>query len=317
MQDRKYDVTALGELLIDFSYYGASIKGENLYEQNAGGAPCNVLAMLAKCGKKTAFIGKVGADMFGDMLKRTLDDVGIDSCGLSISTDVNTTLAFVQIDDKGERRFSFYRNPGADMTLNPDEVPKDIIKNCKIFHFGTLSMTHETVKRATEKAIEAAKESDCLLSFDPNIRFPLWKSEKDLFESMKYGCSVCDILKISNDELEWMTGLSNIDDGVAYIKENFPISLILVTAGANGSYAYYKGHKAYKPAFITDKTIDTTGAGDTFLGGCLVYILEKGLNDLTTEDLDEMLNFANKAASIVTTKKGALKIMPERAEIIW
>lgn len=317
MQKKKYDVTALGELLIDFSHYGTSNKGENLYEQNPGGAPCNVLAMLTKCGKKTAFIGKVGADMFGDMLKDTLDKVGIDRLGLTTSENVNTTLAFVQIEKNGERRFSFYRNPGADTTLMPEEVSEDIIKNSRVFHFGTLSMTHDDSRNATKKAIEIAKQYGCLLSFDPNVRMALWHSEKALLEGMNYGCSKCDILKISEDELTFMAGISDMDEAVSYLKEHYPVSLILVTLGAGGSYAYYKNHKVFKHAFLTDKTIDTTGAGDTFLGGCLIYILEKGISDLDENDLDEMLSFANKAASIVTTKKGALKVMPQRAEITW
>ena len=199
----KYDVVALGELLIDFTIDGKSSQGNNTYEANPGGAPCNVLAMLNRMNKKTAFIGKVGKDAFGQILKSTIDQIGIDSKGLVFDEKVNTTLAFVNIDENGERSFSFYRNPGADMMLTEEEVDFEIVRNSKIFHFGTLSMTHEKVRQATKKAVEEAKKENILISFDPNLRELLWEDLSLAKEQIDYGCSVCDILKIEDEELKF------------------------------------------------------------------------------------------------------------------
>ncbi len=197
----KYDVVALGELLIDFTIDGKSSQGNNTYEANPGGAPCNVLAMLNRMNKKTAFIGKVGKDAFGQILKSTIDKIGIDSKGLVFDEKVNTTLAFVNIDENGERSFSFYRNPGADMMLTEEEVDLEIVRNSKIFHFGTLSMTHEKVRQATKKAVQEAKKENILISFDPNLRELLWEDLSLAKEQIDYGCSVCDILKIEDEDL--------------------------------------------------------------------------------------------------------------------
>ena len=197
----KYDVVALGELLIDFTIDGKSSQGNNTYEANPGGAPCNVLAMLNRMNKKTAFIGKVGKDAFGQISKSTIDKIGIDSKGLVFDEKVNTTLAFVNIDENGERSFSFYRNPGADMMLTEEEVDLEIVRNSKIFHFGTLSMTHEKVRQATKKAVQEAKKENILISFDPNLRELLWEDLSLAKEQIDYGCSVCDILKIEVEDL--------------------------------------------------------------------------------------------------------------------
>ena len=197
----KYDLVALGELLIDFTIDGKSSQGNNTYEANPGGAPCNVLAMLNRMNKKTAFIGKVGKDAFGQILKSTIDKIGIDSKGLVFDEKVNTTLAFVNIDENGERSFSFYRNPGADMMLTEEEVDLEIVRNSKIFHFGTLSMTHEKVRQATKKAVQEAKKENILISFDPNLRELLWEDLSLAKEQIDYGCSVCDILKIEDEDL--------------------------------------------------------------------------------------------------------------------
>ncbi len=310
-----YDVVALGELLIDFTPSGKSGQGNDLFEANPGGAPCNVLSMLSKCNKSTAFIGKVGNDIFGHLLKNTLKEVGIDDTGLRMSDDVRTTLAFVKIDETGDRSFAFYRNPGADMQLTEDEVDEAIIRKAKIFHFGTLSMTHEEVRKATKKAISSAKNGKALVSFDPNYRPPLWDSPENAIEQMKYGCSLCDILKIEEEELALMTGEKDIDGGVKYLQENYHTPFILVTSGAKGSRAYCNGVSAFKKALVTDKTVDTTGAGDTFLGFCLSYILEHPIEEMNQEKLEEMLLYANGAASLVTTRKGAIKAMPTLDEV--
>ncbi|HIY63614.1 MAG TPA: carbohydrate kinase [Candidatus Mediterraneibacter stercoripullorum] len=312
--EKKYDVTALGELLIDFPMYGQSDQGNNLFEACPGGAPCNVLALLNKMGKKTAFIGKVGQDQFGTLLKETITEAGIDASGLVIDPEVNTTLAFVHTFPDGDREFSFYRNPGADMMLRPEEVNTELIAQTKIFHFGTLSMTHDTVREATKKALAAAKENGCLISFDPNLRPPLWSSLDLAKEQMEYGFAQCDILKISDNEIQFVSGKEDYDEGIAYLQEKYHIPLILLTMGKEGSRAYYKGMRVERPGF-TVKAIETTGAGDTFCGSSLNYIVEHGFNDLTEDQLGELLTFANAAAALVTTKKGAIRSMPERTEV--
>ena len=315
MELRKYDVTALGELLIDFTSNGISEQGNPLFEANPGGAPCNVLAMLQKLGKKTAFIGKVGNDIFGKMLCEKVQATGIDISGLVTDEKVNTTLAFVQTLEDGDREFSFYRNPGADMMLTASEIDEDKIRNSHIFHFGTLSMTAEGVEEATKKAIGIAKDSGCILSFDPNLRPPLWSSEEKAKEKIAYGLSVCDILKISDNEIEFMTGTTDIDAGIAQIREQYSIPLVFATLGKDGSKAYYKDICVYVEGFANPNTIETTGAGDTFCANALNYVLEHGMDDLTEENLKELLTFANAAASLITTKKGALCVMPTKDEI--
>ena len=201
MENRKFDVTALGELLIDFTENGSSSQGNPVMEANPGGAPCNVLAMLERLGKKTAFIGKVGKDMFGTQLKTAVEEVGIDTRNLIMDENCHTTLAFVHTYPDGDRDFSFYRDPGADMMLTKEEVQKDLIEASRIFHFGTLSSTHEGVREATSYAIELAKEAGCIVTFDPNLRPPLWKSLEDARAEIEYGMSKCDVLKISDNEV--------------------------------------------------------------------------------------------------------------------
>lgn len=313
--DRKYDVVALGELLIDFTENGLSGQGNPLLEANPGGAPCNVLAMLNRLGKKTAFIGKVGNDQFGKMLKEVVEESGTDVSGLAMDEQVHTTLAFVHTFPDGDREFSFYRNPGADMMLTKEEVDPEIIKNARIFHFGTLSSTHAGVREATRYAIDVAKENGLLVSFDPNLREPLWESLDQAKEEILYGMSRCDILKISDNEMEFMTGTTDYTKGVEMLREQFDIPLICVTLGKEGSRAYYRDMIVEAAPFVREDTIETTGAGDTFEACTLNYILEHGLEGLTEENLKEMLTFANAGASIITTRKGALKVMPEKAEI--
>lgn len=311
----KYDVTALGELLIDFTENGVSGQGNPLLEANPGGAPCNVLAMLEKLGKKTAFIGKVGNDQFGRQLKEAAQQVGIDTANLVMDEEVHTTLAFVHTYEDGDRDFSFYRNPGADMMLTKEEVNEELICNSRIFHYGTLSSTHEGVREATRHAISVAEKAGILRSFDPNLRPPLWKSLEDARVEIEYGMGHCDILKISDNEIEFMTGETDYDRAAAMLKEKYNIPLILVTLGKEGSKAYYKDMIVECAPFLQENTVETTGAGDTFGGCALNYILEHGLENLTEQNLKELLTFANAAASLITTRKGALRVMPEKEEI--
>lgn len=312
---KRYDVVALGELLVDFTENGVSQQGNPLLEANPGGAPCNVLAMLNNLGKKTAFIGKVGQDSFGRMLMKAVKESGIEVKNLLMDDKVPTTLAFVHTLPDGDREFSFYRNPGADMMLKKEEVMDEVIKDGRIFHFGTLSSTHEGVREATRYAIKAAKDNGLLISFDPNLREMLWASLEEARREIAYGLSKCDILKISDNELEFMTGTSDYTKGVSILRESYQIPLIFVTLGKNGSRAYYKDMMAEAKPFIQENTIETTGAGDTFEGCALNYVLEHGLEELSEENLKELLVFANAGASIITTRKGALKVMPRKEEI--
>lgn len=316
MENRLYDVTALGELLIDFTENGTSSQGNPLLEANPGGAPCNVLAMLTRLGKKTAFIGKVGNDMFGTQLKNAVEEVGIDTRNLIMDEEVHTTLAFVHTYPDGDRDFSFYRNPGADMMLTKSEVQEDLIKNSSIFHFGTLSSTHEGVREATRYAIDVAKEAGCIITFDPNLRPPLWKSLEDARAEIEYGMTKCDVLKISDNEVEFLFGTTDYDKGAALIREKYNIPLVLITMGKDGSRAYYKDLRVEAAPFLQEQTIETTGAGDTFCASALNYVLEHGLDDLTEENLMELLTFANAAASLITTRKGALRVMPSRQNVL-
>lgn len=312
---KSYDVVALGELLIDFTENGISSQGNPILEANPGGAPCNVLAILNKLGKKTAFIGKVGNDNFGKMLAKEVEKSGTDITNLVFDDQVRTTLAFVHTEPDGDRDFSFYRNPGADMMLKKEEVMEEVIRDGKIFHFGTLSSTHAQVREATRFAIDAAKRSGLLVSFDPNLREPLWDSLENAKREIEYGLGKCDILKISDNEVEFMTGTSDYAKGAAILRERYDIPLMFVTLGKAGSRAYYKELAVEVKPFLQENTIETTGAGDTFGGCALNYVLEHGLENLTEENLTELLTFANAGASIITTRKGALRVMPSREEI--
>ena len=316
MDKKSFDVTPLGELLIDFTENGSSSQGNPLLEANPGGAVCNVLAMLEKLGKKTAYIGKVGQDMFGTQLKEAVEEVGIDTRNLIMDPVYHTTLAFVHTYPDGDRDFSFYRDPGADMMLTKEEVSEELIRDSRIFHFGTLSSTHPGVREATRYAIDVAKDAGCIITFDPNLRPPLWKSLEDAKVEIEYGMSKCDVLKISDNEVEFMCGTDDYDKGAAMIQEKYNIPLVLVTMGKAGSRAYYKGMIVEAAPFLQENTIETTGAGDTFCASTLNYVLEHGLDNLTEENLKELLTFANAAASLITTRKGALRVMPSKQEVL-
>ena len=312
---KKYDVTALGELLIDFTESGISEQGNKLLEVNPGGAPCNVLAMLNKAGRKVAFIGKVGDDMFGRMLKARTVDQGIDMGALMMDEEVHTTLAFVEKLPNGDRDFSFYRNPGADMNLQAEEVNEELIAQSRVFHFGSLSMTHPGVREATKKALRIAKEQGCLISYDPNLRPPLWNTLEEAKEQISFGMTRCDILKISDNEIQWFTGEEDFDAGIRVLQDTYHIPLILLSMGRDGSRAYYRGMRVEAAPFLQKNTIETTGAGDTFCACVINYVLEHGLEDLREEDLRQMLRYANAAASLITTRKGALRVMPQPEDV--
>ncbi len=312
--ERLYDVTAMGEMLIDFTLNGQSEQGNHLFEACPGGAPCNVLAMLNKLGRKTAFIGKVGEDQFGRLLKGTIDELGIETKGLILDKEIHTTLAFVHTFPDGDREFSFYRKPGADMMLTEEEVDYDLIRQSRIFHFGTLSMTDEPVRSATKKALEVAKEAGCLITFDPNLRPPLWNSLDEAKKQMEYGFQYCDMLKISDNEIQFVSGKEDYDEGICYLQDKYNIPLIFLTMGKDGSRAYYKDIRVERKGFQV-KAIETTGAGDTFCGCSIHGLLTHGLEGLTEEILGDMLTYTNAGAALITMKKGAIRSMPEPENI--
>jgi len=315
--EKNYDVTALGELLIDFTQNGQSEQGNGLFEANPGGAPCNVLAMLTKAGRRTAFIGKVGNDMLGRMLRDRAAGEGLDMSGLEMDDEIPTTLAFVEKLPNGDRDFSFYRKPGADIMLTKEEVRKHaaLIEGTRIFHFGTLSMTDASIEEATQEAVSIAKQSGCLISFDPNLRPPLWKSEEMAKEKIAWGLGQCDILKISDNEITFLTGEEDFDKGIHRIIEQYQIPLVFATYGPDGSKAFYHGIEAYEKGFLNPATIETTGAGDTFCASALHHVLKYGIDGFDEAKLHELLTFANAAASLVTTRKGALCVMPTVEEV--
>lgn len=311
---REYDVIALGELLVDFNALHSNDFDSVVYESNPGGAPCNVLVMLSNLQKRTAFIGKVGDDFLGHALQQRIVRMGISTEGLSKDKKRNTTLAFLNDSKTYPHQYLFYRNRTADMNLDEGDVDADMLSRTRIFHFGSLSFTHKRCRKATRKAIKAAKSKHRLISFDPNYRPVLWPGEEEARKWMLYGCSVCDILKVEASELAFITQQTTIQNGVDFLQKHYSISLILVTSGEAGSQAFMGSRKVYQEAFLTNRTIDTTGAGDTFLGCCLAYILEQGM-ELSDHQLQEMLFRANAAASLETTRKGAIRAMPTQAEL--
>jgi fructokinase len=311
-----YDVTAIGELLIDFTPSGQSEKGNDLFECNPGGAPANVLAALARLGRNTAFIGKVGNDRFGRFLANTLTEVGVDTKGLVFSEEGNTTLAFVHLNSSGDRSFSFYRKPGADMLLRPEEILPDLVEQSRIFHFGSVSMTHEPSRSATLTAVKAAKEQGAVISYDPNLRPLLWESLDEAKRVMREGMKYCDVLKISEEELVFFTGVEDLQEGSSLLWKEFNTALIFITLGAEGCF-YRQGDMSGQIPTYDVKTIDTTGAGDAFLGGMLHRLLEVGKKPgkVTLEELETAVSFANAVGSLATTKKGAIPAMPALEEV--
>lgn len=309
-------VVALGELLIDFTSSCTDGEGYPTMIAHPGGAPANYLAALARFGNDAAFIGKVGDDAFGHLLSGTLEKAGINTKGLIIDRNYFTTLAFVTLDESGDREFSFARKPGADTRLTEDEIDYSLIKSSKVFHFGTLSLTSEPAKAATKKAVTFANENGLLISFDPNLRKPLWDNLSDAKEEMLWGLKNSDVVKISDDEVDFLFGLGP-KEGAEKIFNEFGVKLIFVTCGADG--AWFKNEKAcgHVPGLTGIKVVDTTGAGDIFGGSAMHKILEKGKNveDLEERDLEEITRFASTSASLSTTKAGGISSVPSLEEI--
>lgn len=308
------DVTALGEILIDFTPCGKSEAGQRVFEQNPGGAPANVLACLSKCGKKTAFIGKVGQDMHGAFLKEVLEENYISTKGLIEDAEAFTTLAFVSLSDTGERSFSFARKPGADTCLTAKEVDTELIKQSRIFHIGSLSLTTEPARSATYHALETAKKSGCLISYDPNYREPLWESEDDAIEGMRSVLSYVDLMKLSDEETMLLTGEENPEDAAKILLEK-GIAIVVVTLGENGCLVCTK-EGVKKVAGFKANVVDSTGAGDSFWGGFLNCMLEadKPLSKISLEEAGAFARFGNAVASLCVEKRGAIPAMPTLEE---
>ncbi len=310
-----FDVTALGEILIDFTPCGKSAAGQRIFEQNPGGAPANVLTCLSKCGKKTAFIGKVGKDMHGAFLKSVLEENDICIDGLLEDENVFTTLAFVTLSDSGERSFSFARKPGADTCLTKEEIRKDLIANSKVFHIGSLSLTSEPVKSATFYALELAKEYGCIISYDPNYRAPLWDSREKAIEGMRSVLSYVDVMKLSDEETEFLTGISDPEMAAKKLLEN-GISIVAVTLGADGALICTKEGCEHVKGYQV-QMVDTTGAGDSFWGGFLTQLLDRGKMpcEVSLKEAVSFANYGNAVASLCVEKRGAIPAMPTKAEV--
>ncbi len=309
-----YDVVALGELLIDFTPVRHS---NTTYEQHAGGAPANVLVAAAGFGKQTCMVGKIGTDKFGSFLYNELANHQVGTQGIVKTNEHNTTLAFVHLDEGGERSFSFYRERGADIMLSYDEIETSILENTRIFHFGSVSMTGEPSRTTTLKAVQIAKSSGAVVTFDPNIRLNLWKSEEEAKQVILNSMNFVDILKISHEELYFITGYKTIEDGLNYLLKRYPISIILVTLGQQGCYYCSFAAKNDVSGF-TVKSIDTTGAGDAFMGAFIGAFLdlEKKPKQLTFPEMEQIVKIANASGALATTKNGGIPSIPTRLEIM-
>ena len=306
------DVVALGELLIDFATVQTDLDGYPVMAAHPGGAPANFLAAISKFGGKAALLGKVGADTFGKLLLGTLGKVGIDTSGMVVTDDVFTTLAFVTFDAHGDRSFAFSRKPGADTCLTFEELDLSLIDVAKVFHFGTLSLTDEPARSATRQAVAYARKAGKLITYDPNLRKPLWASLEAAKEQLLWGLSQADIVKISDEEVDFLFGL-NAEEGAQYIFEHYGAKLIFVTCGADGCYFKNKNAQGHVPGLSGIQVIDTTGAGDIFGGSAVWKMLQfhKSPDALAEEELRQIVRFACTAASLSTTKPGGIFSVPD------
>lgn len=309
-----FDVISIGELLIDFAPYGE--KSERAFQQNPGGAPANVVSVLSKLGCNTAFVGKVGNDAFGHACKDALDAVHVNTDYMPLSDEYPTTLAFVCLDETGNREFSFYRDNTADVNLNNEDIAKIKDVPTKIFHFGSVSLTAEPSKTAVLTAVENAKANGALISYDPNLRLPLWKSAEEAKQGILDTLHYADILKISEEEAEFLFGLTDCEAACQHIAQTYGIKFIIITRGPKGCLAMVNG-KFYASYAYDLKTIDTTGAGDSFLAGVLYNLITSGKDfaDMSDAEINYMFDFANATGSLVTTKKGAIPAVPTLEEI--
>ncbi len=311
------DVVALGELLVDFACLSTDGDGYPTMAAHPGGAPANFLAALTKFGAKTALLGKVGTDAFGKLLTGTLEKAGIETCGLIATEDTFTTLAFVTFDEHGDREFSFSRKPGADTCLRFEELDLGLIDEAKVFHFGTLSLTDEPARSATSQAVAYAKSKGKLITYDPNLRKPLWKDLEEAKKQLIWGLSQADVVKISDEEVEFLFGLG-VQEGAQYILEHFPVKLVFVTCGAEGCYFKNAVTDGHVPSLKDVQVKDTTGAGDIFGGSAVWKLLQYGADPGTMDKatLEDVVRFACTSAGLSTTKPGGISSIPEYADIL-
>ena len=311
------DVVALGELLIDFATISSDSEGYPTMAAHPGGAPANFLAALTKFGAKTALLGKVGTDTFGKLLTGTLEKAGIETRGLITTDDVFTTLAFVTFDESGDREFAFSRKPGADTCIRFEELDLKLIDEAKVFHFGTLSLTDEPARSATYRAVAYAKEKGKLITYDPNLRKPLWKDLDTAKEQLIWGLTQADVVKISDEEVEFLFGLG-VEDGAKYILDNFGVKLVFVTCGADGCFFKNAAAEGKVPSLSGIKVIDTTGAADIFGGSAVWKLLQTGKapEELNEAQLRDITAFACTSAGLSTTKSGGISSVPEYADVL-
>lgn len=314
-----YDAVALGELLIDFAPHSVNEAGYPVLSANPGGAPGNFLAALNKYGCTTAMLGKVGEDRFGRLLLGTLRQAGIDVSGVIADPHQFTTLAFVSLDETGNRDFSFARKPGADTCLTPAEVEAhaSLLREARVFHFGTLSLTNEPTTSATRRALEIAREAGCLISLDPNLRLPLWKNEAAAKNAIEWSLHQADIVKISDEEIDFLWGLSP-EDGAQKLLDEYGVSLVYATLGPKGCHVANRRNSATVSGPAVIRVVDTTGAGDIFGGSAMSRFLKcgKAPEDLTAQELTQITRFACTAASLSTQRHGGIASVPEEEEIL-
>lgn len=307
------DIVAIGEVLVDLTQTGMNQLGVGQYAANPGGAPANLAVAASRLGARTAFVGKVGRDAFGNYLRAVLNENHVDTTGLLTDEREHTTLAVVSVDETGERSFTFYRDPSADVNLDAREIPEDLLKNTRVLHFGSVSLTAEPARSATLYAAKKARENGCLVSYDPNYRASLWESPEEAIREMKDALPLCDILKISDEELPLLTGTDDPVEGSRMLA-GLGIRLIFITLGASGAF-FRLGEDTGSVPSIKVKVGDTNGAGDTFFGAALSKLVKEDLNKLTLNRVEEIAAFANKAASITTSRHGAIPAMPRLEEI--
>lgn len=307
-----YDVVALGELLIDFTTIRADSDGYPTMAAHPGGAPANFLAAIAKFGGKAAMLGKVGTDTFGKLLTNTLREVGIETKGIVASDDFFTTLAFVTLDANGDREFAFARKPGADTQLSFDELELSLLDETRVFHFGTLSLTGEPSRTTTYRAVEYAREHGKLITFDPNLRKPLWRALDEAKEQMLWGLAHADVVKISDEEVGFLFGLG-VQGGAQYILEHFPVKLVFVTCGPDGCWFQNKNASGHVDSLRNIQVVDTTGAGDIFGGSAVWKLLQTGKAPEALDEaaLREIVSFACTAAGLSTTNPGGISSVPD------
>lgn len=310
------DAITFGEALIDFvsTESGVSLIEAMAFKKAAGGAPANVAVGLSRLGVSSGFMGKVGDDDFGHFLAQTLAENGVDVSALLFSDEARTALAFVSLKEDGERDFMFYRHPSADMLIRPEEIDCDYIGSAKVFHFGSISLISEPSRSATLAAVESAREHGLLISYDPNLRLSLWPSATDARQGIESGWALADVIKISEDELEFLSSAQDLERRVDEVFHS-DLKLLVVSRGREGCYFATRRERGYVPGYRV-ATVDTTGAGDGFVAGLLTGLLEIGLQLDSAEELPDVLRLANAVGALTTTMRGAIPALPARSAVV-